>query len=197
MTQSATMCCRPCSEPKQTIATESTRRVNTTRVQFASILAIAGAILVGMALWLVKQIMDPMKIAIAAADRLAQGDLSTPLYPVGNEETMRLLSALSTMQGSFGGIVKAVKSNAESAALASAEIAQGNEDLSSRTQSQASELVQAVAVFKLDAHSQPAPAASGPQPNAPSKVAVRSAVPKSVPFKGTARRLEGAASTNA
>jgi hypothetical protein len=64
----------------------------------------------------------------------------------------------------------------------------------SSLKSQATELVQAVAVFKLDAQNQHGQASAGYQPRpVPSKAAVRSGTPKSVSFKGAERRLESAA----
>jgi methyl-accepting chemotaxis protein len=64
----------------------------------------------------------------------------------------------------------------------------------SSLRSQATELVQAVSVFKLDTKDQPAQArnATGQSAGGPSKTAVRSGAPKSLPFKGTERRLETA-----
>jgi methyl-accepting chemotaxis protein len=58
----------------------------------------------------------------------------------GNDETIQLLQAMANMQASFSDIVGSVKSGSESVATASAEIAQGNNDLSNRTEQQASSL---------------------------------------------------------
>jgi methyl-accepting chemotaxis protein len=58
---------------------------------------------------------------------------------------------------------------------------------------QANDLVQAVAVFKLNANDQRgAGHTGGASSSGPSKAPVRSSVPKSVPFKGTERRLAAA-----
>ena len=61
----------------------------------------------------------------------------------------------------------------------------------SSLRSQATELVQAVSVFKLDNKDQQAPtrSAAGQSPGGPSTAAVRSVAPKSLPFKGPERRL--------
>jgi methyl-accepting chemotaxis protein len=86
-----------------------------------------------------------MQHAVVVADKLAAGDLTSDVYPQGNEETTQLLNALARMQASFAGIVGNVKANAERVATASAEIAQGNQDLSGRTESQASALEETAA----------------------------------------------------
>jgi methyl-accepting chemotaxis protein len=86
-----------------------------------------------------------MAYAVQIADQLAEGDLSQPVRPVGNDETLQLLNAMARMQSNLSGIVRSVKANAENVATASAEIAQGNHDLSARTEHQASALEQTAA----------------------------------------------------
>jgi methyl-accepting chemotaxis protein len=83
-----------------------------------------------------------MAHAVQIADQLASGDLSSKVHIAGNDETQKLLSSMARMQSSFSDIVKNVKSNAETVATASAEIAQGNNDLSERTERQANALEQ-------------------------------------------------------
>jgi methyl-accepting chemotaxis protein-1 (serine sensor receptor) len=58
----------------------------------------------------------------------------------GKDEIAQLLNALHGMQTSLSRVVSHVRQNADSVALASAEIAQGNSDLSARTEQQASAL---------------------------------------------------------
>ena len=58
----------------------------------------------------------------------------------GNDESAQLLRALSEMQGHLQQIVLSVREGAEGVSTASSEIAQGNTDLSSRTENQASAL---------------------------------------------------------
>ena len=115
------------------------------RLQIGVSLLAATAILLLVGLWLARRLTAPMNHAVGVADQLAKGNLAVPIEPSGNEETLKLLTAMARMQGSFAGIVRGVKVNAESVALASAEIAQGNQDLSSRTEQQASSLQQTAA----------------------------------------------------
>jgi methyl-accepting chemotaxis protein len=108
-------------------------------------LMIAVLILLAAAIWLAQQIRRPMLHAVDVASNIARGDLSTPVRVFGSEEFVRLFRELHTMQNGFSDIVARVKQNAESVATASAEIAQGNHDLSARTEQQASALEQTAA----------------------------------------------------
>jgi methyl-accepting chemotaxis protein len=108
-------------------------------------LALAAALLVVVSLWLARLLSAPLVLAVDMADRLADGDLTATVRPVGNEETQRLMSALDRMQTHIAGIVRSVQQGAQSVSSASAEIAQGNHALSARTEQQASALEQTAA----------------------------------------------------
>ena len=108
-------------------------------------LALAAALLVVVSLWLARLLSAPLVQAVDMADRLADGDLTATVRPVGNEETQRLMSALDRMQTHIAGIVRSVQQGAQSVSSASAEIAQGNHDLSARTEQQASALEETAA----------------------------------------------------
>ena len=103
----------------------------------AATVLVTGALLAGAAFWLSGQMTRPMRSAVEAADRLAEGDLSRAIEPEGNEETRQLLGAMARMRDSLRDIVQHVKSNADEVANASLQIAQGNQDLSRRTEEQA------------------------------------------------------------
>jgi methyl-accepting chemotaxis protein len=91
--------------------------------------------------WKMAQHMtEPIASAVAVADRLAQGDLTCPVDPRGNDESIQLLQSLARMRDQVSAMVFEVKGNAERVAVASAEIAQGNNDLSVRTEQQSSSL---------------------------------------------------------
>ena len=108
-------------------------------------LALAAALLVVVSLWLARLLSAPLVQAVDMADRLADGDLTATVRPVGNEETQRLMSALDRMQTHIAGTVRSVQQGAQSVSSASAEIAQGNHDLSARTEQQASALEETAA----------------------------------------------------
>ena len=71
---------------------------------------------------------------------MAGGDLTVATEVRGKDEIAQLLNALYGMQMSLSRVVSNVRSNANSVAAASSEIAHGNNDLSARTEQQASAL---------------------------------------------------------
>ncbi len=110
--------------------------------------ALAVGLAVLMAIALIRGITGPLGRAVAAADRVADGDLSQRIESSGKDETARLLEAMQRMQQSLAITVGAVREGAESVATASAQIAQGNIDLSARTEEQASSLEQTSATME-------------------------------------------------
>jgi len=83
----------------------------------------------------------------AASDithRIATGDLTVDIQLKPNDTTS-LLHAIQSMRDSFSHIVGQVRAGSEGVATASAEIAQGNNDLSARTEHQASALEETAA----------------------------------------------------
>ena len=94
---------------------------------------------------LVRSITRPINEAVAVSRAVAAGDLSVHIEASGRSETAELLMALKDMQGSLVTVVDNVRRNSESVATASAQIAQGNNDLSARTEEQASALEQTAA----------------------------------------------------
>jgi methyl-accepting chemotaxis protein len=93
-----------------------------------------------MAKLLTRSITRPIGVAVHMAQRVASGDLSGQAAVTADDETGRLLNALAAMTGSLDGIVRQVRSGADTIATASNQIASGNLDLSGRTENQASSL---------------------------------------------------------
>ena len=112
-----------------------------------SVLGIVAGVLCAAAfgLVLVRSIKRPLDHAVEASNAVARGDLAFPVRTAGRNEIATLLRALGAMQGSLAGVVGGVRRNAEGVAVASAQIAQGNIDLSSRTEEQASALEETAA----------------------------------------------------
>ena len=109
----------------------------------AGCLSVALALLLG---WLLtRSITAPLQRATAAATSVSQGDLTVALGAAGKDEIGQLLGALAAMRDNLTHIVGGVRQNAEGVATASAQIAQGNNDLSGRTEQQASALQQTAA----------------------------------------------------
>jgi len=106
-----------------------------------------GALIAGivMALRITKSITRPLAQGVDVAHAVAQGDLSVKINVQGNDELAALGTALNTMREGLSKVVYQVRQGAESVSIASAEIAQGNHDLSDRTESQASALEETAA----------------------------------------------------
>ncbi|WP_382327649.1 methyl-accepting chemotaxis protein [Hydrogenophaga sp. UC242_50] len=92
-----------------------------------------------------RSITVPLRQAAETARLIADGDLTRAIPAEGRDEAAQLLQALKGMQDSLGRVVSNVRGNAEGVAVASAEIAQGNNDLSARTEQQASALEETAA----------------------------------------------------
>ena len=89
---------------------------------------------------LAASITGPLHRAVAAARRVAAGDLSGAIEVTARDETGDLLQALKGMNESLLRIVARVRNGTDIIGTASSEIAAGNQDLSSRTEQQASSL---------------------------------------------------------
>ncbi|MBL8387432.1 MAG: MCP four helix bundle domain-containing protein [Hydrogenophaga sp.] len=100
------------------------------------------ALLVGVvaALLITRSIVGPIRRSLAVAEAVAAGDLTQRVTAEGKDETAQLLKAMDHMTTRLSELVTSVRLNAEGVATASAQIAQGNQDLSSRTEQQASAL---------------------------------------------------------
>jgi methyl-accepting chemotaxis protein len=98
-----------------------------------------------MALLATRSITRPVQQAVDAAAAIAHGDLATQIPEGSKDETGELLQTLGEMQARLSSLVGEVRRNADGVATASAEIAQGNNDLSGRTEQQASALQETAA----------------------------------------------------
>ncbi len=97
---------------------------------------------------LARSIVRPLKQAAGSARRIAAGELDEALRISGRDEAAELLQALRDMQGSLARVITSVRGSAENVASATTQIAQGNQDLSSRTEGQASALQQTAAAME-------------------------------------------------
>ncbi len=96
---------------------------------------------------LLRQLGGEPTDAVALAEAIASGDLSHRVF-VKPGDTASMMARLDAMQRSLGQVVGQVRQNSESVATASAQIAQGNQDLSGRTEEQASALQQTAATME-------------------------------------------------
>ena len=96
--------------------------------------------------WIItRMIKAPLAEAVRLARDIAAGNLSQPVSAHSRDEVGELLQSLEDMRLSLAQVVAGVRQNADGVATASAEIAQGNNDLSARTEQQASALEETAA----------------------------------------------------
>ena len=117
------------------------------QAQLAILLLTGGALVAGAVAswWLTRSITRPLKQAIDLAQQVAQGDLTARVVSTNGDESGQLLKALQQMNDNLTGVVTKVRLTSDGVATASAEIASGNNDLSQRTEHQASALQETAA----------------------------------------------------
>ena len=105
--------------------------------------ALLSAGVAGLLGWLISRaVTRPLNRAIQVAQSVADGDLRDEIQVEGRDELSQLLTALKAMSGNLSTMVTNVRQAADGIATASTQIATGNQDLSSRTESQAGALQQ-------------------------------------------------------
>jgi methyl-accepting chemotaxis protein len=111
------------------------------------VLALLGGI--ALAYTITRSITQPLAIAVEIASRVAQGDLSNHHIRIeSRDETGQLMAALKDMNDKLINIVSQVRNGTETIATVSTEIANGNLDLSSRTEQQAGALEETAAAME-------------------------------------------------
>ncbi len=98
------------------------------------------AAVTSMGILLVKKITNALNQAILIAETVASGNLTSRINVNSNDETGKLLAALKKMNDSLVHVISRVSTGADTISTATAQIAAGNLDLSSRTEHQASSL---------------------------------------------------------
>ena len=109
------------------------------------LLAVALAVAVALGRTFVRSITVPLAQAVQLSNAVAQGDLRGTATAHGTDEVGQLMAALVQMRRQLTDVVSQVRGGSEGVATASAQIAQGNNDLSARTESQASALEETAA----------------------------------------------------
>lgn len=109
-----------------------------------------GALMIGALLaWLLtRNIVGPLQQAVALAEQVAHGDLRPTIAHARSDEIGRLFDALNGMTGGVSNTVARVLQGAVAIDCASNEIADGNQDLSQRTERQAGYLRQTVTAMQ-------------------------------------------------
>ncbi|WP_367850197.1 methyl-accepting chemotaxis protein [Rhodoferax sp. WC2427] len=109
---------------------------------------VAAAAALALAFLIIRNLVGALggepRVAADLARAVAQGDLSRPIHVKAGDSTS-LMAQLKAMQDNLASVVANVRQSAEGVSTASAEIAQGNSDLSGRTEQQASALEETAA----------------------------------------------------
>ena len=118
-----------------------------TRVLWVFVLVALGALTAGIfAAWVItRSITRPVARAASAAQAVANGDLTVDVASDARDELGGLLNTLNDMTRNLSRIVSGVRTGSGQINDSAAEIALGNSDLSSRTESQASNLEETAA----------------------------------------------------
>jgi methyl-accepting chemotaxis protein len=107
---------------------------------------IAGTLLATAFGWaLVAGIRKSLGYAQDVSSAIAAGDLTRTVRVEGRDEVAQLLRTMDEMKNSLVRLVSEVRAGVDSVGTASAQIAAGNQDLSSRTEEQASSLEETAA----------------------------------------------------
>jgi methyl-accepting chemotaxis protein-1 (serine sensor receptor) len=103
------------------------------------------ALSLGIGFQLVRSISRSLAEAMRVADNIAGGRLNNRIERISGDEVGRLLQSLAHMDAKLTEVVADVRAGSESVSTAARQIAQGNDDLSQRTQEQASSLEETAA----------------------------------------------------
>jgi methyl-accepting chemotaxis protein len=101
---------------------ESRRILGRTLAELAVLLAVSGALVVGLAASVVRGIVGPLRAAAASAERIAAGDLRTGIAVEGADETARLAGAFAHMVHALHGVVAPIAGTSARLAAASGEL---------------------------------------------------------------------------
>ena len=96
---------------------------------------VGAALLAAACAWMaVRLIVRPLRLAVQTAMAMSKGDFSTAPASQSRDATGRVLHALAEVSGNLGHIVRDIRASADEVSVASQQIANGNVDLSRRTE---------------------------------------------------------------
>jgi methyl-accepting chemotaxis protein len=140
------------AEMKQDLRTTAQARfeaqyvaASTTRYISFGVIGCALLFAVGALVYLLRAILAPLNTAVGIANQIAAGKLENDVQIKSQDEFGQLLEALKKMDHQLSDTVRGIKASTESVTVASREIANGNTDLSARTEEQAASLEETAA----------------------------------------------------
>ncbi|MBI1834578.1 MAG: MCP four helix bundle domain-containing protein [Burkholderiales bacterium] len=110
------------------------------RTMIWGVLVIAVVLGLSLAIWLANIVSSPLQTAVNVALSISKGDLTQTIAAESRCETGQLMQALADMNTNLLNIVSQVRQGTEQINQAAGAIAEGNLDLSQRTEEQASSL---------------------------------------------------------
>jgi len=110
------------------------------RLYIMLLAAAAGVLAVVAGVWITRSITRPLQEAVRVARTVAGGDLGSEIVVRSRDEVGQLMGALKEMNQHLRQIVGEVRGGTDAIADAAKEMAQGNLDLSGRTEQQAGAL---------------------------------------------------------
>ncbi|TDK68108.1 methyl-accepting chemotaxis protein [Sapientia aquatica] len=119
--------------------------VASARWQAVLLAVLVAAAVAAIGLLVTRRLIKSLDYAIYISEKVASGDLTEKIDESSKDEFGLLLHALKTMNDSLLNIVGQVRSGTDTITAASSEIAHGNMELSSRTETQASSLEETAA----------------------------------------------------
>lgn len=129
----------------QAAGNDSRNSYHMSGVIFATMIVLAVLLTSAALFWSRKMIVQPLAIISSHFDSIAKGDLARPVAVYGKNEISAIFASLKAMQGSLRETVSEVRQGSYAMHTGIAEIAEGNNDLSSRTEQQAASLAQTAA----------------------------------------------------
>ncbi len=124
------------------------QRVDSADRSVLTVLGLAGAMLLlgSLLVWTVtRQTAQSVRRTLDAAAAMARGDLSRRIGLAGRDELGEIARALDTVMDHVGRVIAEVRQGVDAVQTASTQIAAGNQDLSARTEQQASSLQETAA----------------------------------------------------
>jgi methyl-accepting chemotaxis protein len=124
-------------------------QANTENKQTIIAIVLSGLVVLAVAAFiawsLTTNITRPLRMAMNASAKVAEGDLISNIVVSGSDESGQLLAGLLEMRNKLANVVGLVRACADNISTGANEIAAGNSDLSQRTETQASSLEQTAA----------------------------------------------------
>lgn len=132
-------------EDSEASVVESGRQYESARSIIIVVIVVTALMTVLLAVVLTRSIVQPLGLAVQAAEDVARGDLTQAVLVQGGDEVTRLLQALHTMQANLRETVQQISGSATQVASAAEELSAVTEEGALALQQQSDEIEQAAA----------------------------------------------------